>query len=247
MKKCIVLLIVLITISCSSNKNKNDMNFFNKLFGKKEFKETPKREFTNEEYEKNDELKMNGLEAVLGKSYKLVGHAIIPFAVGGTVDMYYFPNGISGTGFATMELIDPEGNGPIPNKTGTYELVAFTKLKYSEDTTETNPFNKIERRICGIFTGIANYSYEAKLEPNETCELPQDEGEPNLCLIFDDYKPNGAEFKIGNQKYGLLLTIEVFRDEMEYAMSNGTEKLIQKLKERGFYPYSDLDRKSVID
>lgn len=223
------------------------MNLFKKLFAKKELKETPKPEFTDEEYEKDDELKMDGLEAVLGKSHKLVGHAIIPFSIGGAVDMYYFPKAISGTGFATMELIDPAGNGPTPNKTGTYELVAFTRLKYSEDTTETNPFNKIERRICGIFTGIGNYSYEAKLEPYETCELPQDEGEPNICLVLDEYKPNGKEFKIENRKHGLLLIIEVFRNEMEFAMSNGTGKLIQKLKEKGYYPYSDLDRKSVIE
>lgn len=242
-----MLLLALATISCSSNKNQNDMNIFTSLFGKKEMKEIPKQEFTDDEYEKDYELKMNGLENVLGKSHELVGHAIIPFQVGGAVDMYYFPNAISGTGFATMELIDPAGNGPIPNKTGTYELVAFTKIKYTKDTTEANPFNKIERQICGIFTGIGNYSFEAKLEPLETCELPQNEGEPNLCLIFDEYKPNGEEFKIGNRKHGLLLIIEVFRDEMEYAMTNGTGKLIQKLKEKGYYPYSDLDRRSVIE
>ncbi len=247
MRKYTILLIVLTTISCSGSKKQNDMNFFKKLFGKNEIKEAPKQEFTDEEYEKDYELKMNGLENVLGKSHDLVGHAIIPFEIGGTVDMYYFPNGIPGTGFATMELIDPSGKGPVPNKTGTYELVAFTKLKYSSDTTETQPFNKIERHICGILTGIGNYSFEAKLEPLETCELPQDEGEPNLCLIFDEYKPNGKEFRIGTRKHGLLLVMEVFRDEMEFAMSNGTGKLVQKLKEKGYYPYSDLDRKSVIE
>ena len=247
MRKYTILLIVLTTISCSGSKKQNDMNFFKKLFGKNEIKEAPKQEFTDEEYEKDYELKMNGLENVLGKSHDLVGHAIIPFEIGGTVDMYYFPNGIQGTGFATMELIDPSGKGPVPNKTGTYELVAFTKLKYSSDTTETQPFNKIERHICGILTGIGNYSFEAKLEPLETCELPQDEGEPNLCLIFDEYMPNGKEFRIGTRKHGLLLVMEVFRDEMEFAMSNGTGKLVQKLKEKGYYPYSDLDRKSVIE
>jgi hypothetical protein len=41
----------------------------------------------------------------------------------------------------------------------------------------------------------------------------------------------------------LLLCIEVFRSEMEYAMKNGSEALFRLLKERGYYhPYSDLDR-----
>jgi hypothetical protein len=84
------------------------------------------------------------------------------------------------------------------------------------------------------------------LEPLETCELPLHEGEPNLCLIFDEYKPDGKEFKIGDKRHGLLLIVEVFREEMEYAMANGTGKLIEKLKRKGYYPYSDLNRESVI-
>ena len=218
------------------------MNIFKKIFGKKE----TKKEFTDEEYGKDYELKMAGLEYVLGKSHDLVGHAVIPFEVGGAVDMYYFPNGIAGTGFATMELLKPDGTGPVPNRVGTYELVAFTKLDYVQDTAETNPFNLIERRICGIFTSIGFYSFEAKLEPLDTCEIPANEGEPNICLIFDEYKPDGKEFLIGNRKHGLLLIIEVHRNEMEFAMNNGTGNLIKKLKEKGYYPYSDLNRESVI-
>jgi len=218
------------------------MNILRKILGKKE----AKKEYTQEEYDNDYELKMAGLEYVLGKSHNLVGHAIVPFSIGGAVDMYYFPNGIEGTGFATMELIDPDGKGSVPNRLGTYELAAFTKIKYVQDSTGSNQFNLIERHICGIFTAIGNYSFQAKLEPFDTCELPQNDGKPNLCLIFDEYKPDGREFKIGDRKHGLLLIIEVHRDEMEYARVNGTGKLIEVLKEKGYYPYSDLDRGSVI-
>ena len=218
------------------------MNIFKKIFCKKKKEE----EFTQEEWDNDYELKMKGLEYVLGKSHNMVGHAIIPFEIGGAVDMYYFPNGIKGTGFATMELLKPDGTGPIPNELGTYELVAFTKLDYIQDREETNPFNLIERHICGVLTGIGFYSFDAKLNPLDTCEMPQKEGEPNLCLIFDEYKPDGKEFKIGDRKHGLLLIMEVHREEMEFAMENGTSKLIEKLKAKGYYPYSDLDRESVI-
>ena len=101
------------------------IEFIKRLFGKKKSKE-----FTEEESEKDYELKSQGLEDVLGKMYGMVGHAIIPFAVGGAVDMYYFPNHIQGTGFATMELLDPNGKGPKPNRLGTYELVALQKTLY---------------------------------------------------------------------------------------------------------------------
>ena len=89
-------------------------------------------DFTQEEYNIDYELKVQGLENVLGKMHNMVGHAIIPFGVGGSVDMYYFLNHIQGTSFATMELLDPEGNGPKPNRIGTYELVAFTKQPYNK-------------------------------------------------------------------------------------------------------------------
>jgi len=223
-----------------------------------------KRVFSQEEITKNQELKMTGLESILGKSHEFVGHAVVPFQSGGTVDMYYFPNGIKGTGFATMQLLNPDGNGPVPNALGTYELVAFTKLDYKLDfgeipadatheyfsekhaeMLETNPFYVIERRICEILTGIAHYSFSAKLEPLQTGELPTADGN-SMCLIFDEYKPDGKEFKIGEREYGLLLVMEVHREEMEFAKENGTEKLIEKLKEAGHYPYSDLDRKSVV-
>ena len=218
------------------------MGLFNRIFGKKEV--PIEKEFTEEEYEKDYELKSKGLENVLGKMHNLVGHAIIPFAIGGTVDMYYFPNHIEGTGFATMELLDPDGNGPVKNRVGTYELVAFTKYDYNEDVQ--TPFNLIERKACGFLTSIGKYSYQAELNPNDTIEVPMGENEENTCLVLDLYQPNGKQFKIGNREHHLLLCMEIFRSEMDYARQNGSDKLFELLKEKGYYPYSDLDREPVI-
>jgi hypothetical protein len=218
------------------------MNIFKKIYNKKE----TQREFTEDEFTKYYELKMAGLEYILGKSYNFVFHSVLPYDFGGLVDLYCFQNGIIGTGFATMELIHPDGTGPIKNTLGTYELVAFTKHSLTQDTTDTLPFNLIKNRICQIFTCTGRYSSETKLEPRETCDIPLNKDEPSACCILDEYKPDGKEFKIGQKKHGLLLIIEVHRDEMEYAMVNGTEKLIKKLKDKGYYPYSDLDRDPVI-
>jgi Suppressor of fused protein (SUFU) len=218
-------------------------NFLKNLFGKAE-KQQPK-EFTQQEHEDYYELKTKGLENVLGTMHNMVGHAIIPFSIGGAVDMYYFPNHIKGTGFATMELLEPDGTGPLPNRIGTYELVAFTKhdINMNEDTQ--TPFNVIERKMCGIFTKIGIFSTQAVLNPNETCEVPNGENEENSCLVFDLYKPDNKDFKIGDKKHHLLLCIQVFRTEMEYSRANGSEKLLEKLKQAGHYPYSDLDRKPL--
>jgi len=175
----------------------------------------------------------------------LVRHAIIPFSVGGAVDMYYFPNHISGTGFVTMELLEPDGSGPLPNRLGTYELVAFTKHNYNDDGETETPFNKIERNVCGFFTTIGFFSRQAILNPNETCEVPNGEGEENSCLVFDLYEPEGKKFKIGERQHHLLLCIQVFRSEMEFSRANGSEELFKLLKSAGHYPYSDLDREPV--
>lgn len=224
--------------------NTEMMNFFKKLFGKSD-KPVPK-EFTAQEHELDYELKSKGLENVLGKMHDLVGHAIIPFAVGGAVDMYYFPNHIKGTGFATMELLEPDGTGPLPNRLGTYELVAFTKHDHNTSVEAKTPFNLIERTICGIFTKIGFFSRAAVLNPNETCEVPNREGEENTCLVFDLYQPDNKQFKIGERTHHLLLCLQVFRSEMEFARANGSEELFKKLKQAGHYPYSDLDRSPVV-
>ncbi len=220
------------------------MSFFKRLFGKAE-KPTP-REFTAEEYELDYELKSKGLEGVLGKMHNIVGHAIIPFAIGGAVDMYYFPNHIKGTGFATMELLEPDGTGPLPNRLGTYELVAFTKIDYNNIEDPQASFNLIERKVCGFFTTIGFFSRQAVLNPNETSEVPNDEGQENTCLVFDLYHPNNNEFRIGERKHHLLLCLQVFRSEMEFSRANGSGELLKKLKEAGHYPYSDLDREPVV-
>lgn len=221
------------------------MSFLKKLFGGKSKNVEPTtREFTEEEYNKDYELKEQGLENVLGKMHGIVGHAIIPFSIGGAVDMYYFTNHIKGTGFATMELLNPEGNGPKPNKIGTYELVAFTKLDYNDNQENQTQFNTIERRFCGIFTTIGNYSFQAVLNPKETIEVPNGTDENN-CLILDNYIPENKTFKIGERSHHLLLCLEVFRTEMQFARENGSEKLLELLKAKGHYPYSDLDREPV--
>jgi hypothetical protein len=61
--------------------------------------------------------------------------------------MHYLSH-IRGTGFGTMELLDPDGMDQKPNRIGTYELVGFTKLDYNDNEENQTEFNTIERRFC---------------------------------------------------------------------------------------------------
>jgi hypothetical protein len=115
-----------------------------------------------------------------------------------------------------------------------------------ESMSDANlPFNKIERRMCGIMTTLGNYSRDSVLNPGDTCEVPAGKDEPTICVILDEYKKPGVDFEFSGKKHCLLLCIEVFRSEMEYSMKNGSAAVLTKLKEKGYYPYSDLDREPV--
>lgn len=114
------------------------LNFIKDVFRKK-------NRFTEEDYKRHYELKLKSLENILGKMHEFVGHSVIPFQAGGAVDMYYFPNAIDGTAFVTMELIEPDGSGPKPNRMGTYELIAFTRHKIDEGFNQDSKFYKIEK------------------------------------------------------------------------------------------------------
>lgn len=211
------------------------MGLFSKMF---------KKRISQEELQKFFEKKDKAIGNILGEQFPFVFHSVIPFNAGGAVDMYVFPNVVEGTAFATMELIEYEDKGPIPNKNGMYELLTFTKLVADEQAIndEDSPFFKMLIRLRGIMTSIGQYSFTAKIEPGDTCEIPGDEGGENICLVFDEYK----SFVVDDNMYGFLICMEIFRSEMEYAMENGSSKLFKKLKEKGYYPYSDLDREPVV-
>lgn len=200
--------------------------------------------FSSEDYDRHYKLKAEALERLLGPMHCAVGHAIIPYAVGGAVDMYYFPNAAEGTACVTMELIEPDGTGPLPSKNRTYELIAFTRHKIGDPSSE-DAFNSIERRICGIFTTVGRYSACATLNPGDTCEVPA-MGGPSRCLVFDEFTSAQQQFVIGEKEHALLLCIEVFPEEMKFAMKHGSGALLERLKTHGVYPYSDLDRDQVL-
>jgi hypothetical protein len=183
------------------------------------------------------------IESLFGKSLNNVYHSIVPYSVGGALDMYVYPNHIPGTGFVTFEISEHQHKECQPNKYGFYELAIFTRL--NNDEQKESDFQKKLLGFRHLLTVIARYSTEAILNPLETLEIPIDENKPYACLILD-YYPNNNATVIDKQKLHLLTMIEIYRSEMEYAMKFGGINLINKLKEVGYYPYSDLERNPVV-
>lgn len=186
------------------------------------------------------------MEKALGQEHDMVMHAIIPYAVGGGLDLYYYPNGVPGTGIATKELSEMPNEGSTNKVYKSYELVMFTKVPLSMDDAQKpkTRFGRMHHTINAILNCVAPYSAQAELNPNETCEFPEGmEVVGGKCLIFDGYACYSDKLA---KDFGLLLLIEIFREEMDWARENGGAKLIKKLKEAGHYPYSDMDRESVV-
>jgi len=218
-----------------------------RMFGKAE-PVTP--QYDEQEAEKWHDHKSKMMERSLGKEHDMVMHAIIPFAVGGGLDLYYYPNGtIPGIAIATKELSNTATDGSTNDLYTTYEMVMFTRYALDLDAAkdDSTDFGKAHGNINGILNPLARYSAMAKLNPNETSEFPEDFGNGfgGKCFLFDGYVSYSDTLN-DNATFGLLAIIEVFRSEMQFAREQGGATLIQKLKDTGHYPYSDLDREPVV-
>ena len=185
------------------------------------------------------------MEGFLGKEHNMVMHAIIPYAVGGGLDLYYYPHGIEGTGIATKELSDLPDQGSANRLFSCYEMAMFTRHPVNLDHAKdpSTPFGKAHSNINRILNFVAPYSAQATLNGGETCEFPADmEHVGGKCLIFDHYGHHSDDLVTS---FGVLAIMEVFRSEMGFAREHGAGELIARLKAAGHYPYSDLDRAPV--
>lgn len=189
--------------------------------------------------------KTTWMEELLGREHDKVLHSLVGFAAGGWLHLYYYPNGVPGTGIGTKELCPLPDEGATNRVYHSYELVMFTRHAIDLDASrdESTPFGRAHLSISAMLNCVARFSTDAELNPNETLEFPSSmERIGGRCLIFDGY---GQESDEGFLEFGLLLLMEIFRSEMEFARKNGGAKLIARLKAAGAYPYSDLDREPV--
>jgi Suppressor of fused protein (SUFU) len=182
---------------------------------------------------------------ILGPEHDSVMHSVVPYAIGGNLDLYYYPHGIPGTAIATKELSDLPNVGSSNKLFSCYELVMFTRLPIdlAVANDEKTPFGHMNRSINLILYYVARYSAETELNPGETCEFPEDfEAVGGKCLIFDKH---GHQTDDVVESFGLLAIIEIFRSEMDFARDQGSSELFTRLKACGHHPYSDLDRAPV--
>jgi hypothetical protein len=186
------------------------------------------------------------MEESLGEEHDIVMHALIPFGIGGALDLYYYPNGSRGTAIATKEVCEKIPECPSNSVFDAYEFVMFTRHPIDLDKAydAQHPFGRTHQVANAVLNAMARYAGQAELNPRETCEFPKEFGDiGGKCLIMDEFA-SFTDPVAG--KFVLMLIMEVFRSEMRFARKHGGDALIEKLKDAGHYPYSDLDRKPVV-
>jgi len=193
-----------------------------------------------------NEFKDRRIAAALGPDHDTVLHAILSYEVGGALHTYFYRRGIPGTGIATKQLARLGETSPKNFVFEKYELVMFTRddiVPGAVGEAVTPDAGTKLGFMRATLNAVARYAEEAELNPGETLEFPSDFDPPlaGRCYLLDAYQPDkqGPDF-------GLMLVMELFRDELDIARSGGKADLLTALRASGAYPYSDLDQRASV-
>jgi hypothetical protein len=179
------------------------------------------------------DARVAAIEQVLGPSYDLVGHAPIPFDlgadIGGAADIIYFKQHLKGVVSVTSELIGHDEQ--LQNDLGNYELMVCHR--------DDEPWG------ANIISRLAYYTLEARLNPGETMDIASAVPDDSTiaALLFFNY----ATFNVRGRKAGLLLCVGITEDELKACRAGKREKVEKGLKAAKVYPFTDLNRDSVLE
>jgi Suppressor of fused protein (SUFU) len=178
------------------------------------------------------EARQQALQSLLGPTTGRVHHAVVPLELGGSADVLQFPEFVPGATYVTADLSGPSSE-QLPSSLGQYELMICTR------TPEEWAPNLVSR--------LARYTLESVLEPSETMDiapaLPQ--GSTIAALLFTEPPLSPNEFFLAEHRCGLLLCIGITPSELELAFAGKGDLVLERLKEKGIFPYTDLRREPV--
>ena len=173
--------------------------------------------------------RLQGLESLYGPSADTVGHAFMPFELGGTADVVYFNYG-EGRLAVTAELTG--STGQQPSTLGHYELA----IAHRDPDEQWGP---------GLISQLARYTHEAVLEPKQTMDIgPATPPDSTIDgLLFDDF----GSFILNGQQCGVLLCIGITKQEKQLCLDGHTERVLNSLRTQGIHPFTDLQRDDSIN
>ncbi len=178
------------------------------------------------------DARLLAMEAILGPSDDTVFHAKVPLAArspeASAADVVSFSKKIPGIAYATAELIgcDHQRKGAL----GNYELLIVHRAP-----NDWGP---------GLISRLALYTFDAVLSHGETMDISPIVPEDSTlsALLFCE----AARLEVLGRKAGLLLCMGITPDELSWKSRNGGAALADRLKQAGIYPYTDMQRASVL-
>jgi hypothetical protein len=168
------------------------------------------------------------LEAILGPADEEVFHALLPLYLGGDADVLRFHPPGMGVAYVTSDLIGD--NRQLQNDLGNFELMIC--LRYGDNWAP----NLISR--------LARYTFEAYLQPWETMEIGVALPEGSAITAFA-FVPH-ARFKVLERDCGLLLCLGITADESKGFHERDPQFVVERLKQLGVYPFTELQRGSAV-
>lgn len=191
------------------------------------------------------EKKQHLMEAALGPIQEGCLQMIVGPGPYGPNATYFFHQHNDGTGLATMELAPLKGKHASNSLYRKYEFVTFTPDKVGQHVGDLSDMSgdTAGGKLRAALAFIGAYAFGARLEPGNTLEFPADFGQSvgGRAFVFDAYMPEKFD-----RSFGLMLMMEIHREEMAWAMDNNGQALVEKLKTSGAYPYSDASRPAVV-
>lgn len=176
--------------------------------------------------------RMAALHAVLGPSEDMVFHALQPLYLGGFADVVEFRQHVPGSTYVTSDLIGESGQ--LPSSLGNYELMICTREKSDW--------------AANIICKLAKYTLEAVLEPGQTMDIgpAAPKGSTVAAFLFAEPEIKTPRLTVNGLESGLLLCVGILPDELAVCMKEGSTRILELLKDKKVFPYTDLNRTSVL-
>lgn len=183
---------------------------------------------TDDDWKADWDVRLRALENELGKSEDKIATSPVPIYLGGGADVLMFKNHVDGVAYVTAGLVG--SSSQQLTELGEYELMMCFR--------EENDW------APSILSRLAPFTFQTALPPGEFMEITPNvpKGATIVGLVFAAYR----HLKLPNGKAGILSCIGITATELASCRKSGTALVLERLKRSGIYPFTEMNRQSVL-
>ena len=110
------------------------------------------------------------------------------------------------------------------------------------------PANEVANPLNGswIISQFARSTINEEYGPGHTADIRATDGPPIDGLIFTTLDGDASSFELDGKSYGILLAVGIKADELEFAYREGSDALLNLLRDKHVLPYTIVNRPSVV-